>query len=646
MYTVEIDKQSLTAVMDHEKTIWIKEETSEISSSPGSFLLQDPLKIEAPFYNTKEDPGLKLNYLEDPFIASGSTDHIKEDSVLNLGAEEIETFMFSHPKYDPLGVKMEEVEASTRYASDSARLTQTTGGSCGISCEEICHHGLVQDDSVIDEEKSTHEFGTENVIIDKEYSVATQYDCSKREKELHLYSCDFCQQKFPSKYRLIMHVFMHIEGMQPPLYVCKWCGEVFHSKVSLKTHLRMRENYHVLTAGHHEKYDYSDEHQSSIFLDSEPEVSVTEHIEQSSYKETWKTSKKASNDMCNTHMTNDATSAYGILSTAVNVSAQADLHIANRTNKCGICAKWFARSGELKTHLLIHTGMKLHKCEICGKSFTLLGSLKKHTLIHTGNKPHKCEICGKCFARSDCLKTHVLVHTGKKAHKCEICAKCFATSGCLKTHVLIHSGKKPHKCEICGKCFTTSGYLRTHVLIHTGKKPYKCEICGKCFATSGYLKTHVLVHTGKKAHKCEICAKCFATSGCLKTHVLIHTGKKPHKCEICGKCFTTSGYLKTHVLFHTGKKPYKCQICGKCFATSGYLKTHVLIHTAKKPYKCEICGKCFATSGYLTNHVLIHTGKKPHKCVKCVKSFARSANLKRHVLIHTGKEPHNCEIYG
>ncbi|XP_046983394.1 zinc finger protein 708-like isoform X3 [Schistocerca americana] len=584
MYTVEINKQSLIAVMDHEKTIWIKEETSEISSSPGSIvqvypssvkikeepqetgnqeLLQDPLKIEAPFYNTKEDPGLKLNvslsehsYLEDPFIASGSTDHIKEDSVLNLGAEEIETFMFSNPEYDPVGVKMEEVEASTRYASDSARLTQTTGGSCGISCEDIYHHGLVQDDSVIDKEKSAHEFGTENVTIDKECSVATQYDCSKREKELLLYSCDFCQQNFPSKYRLIMHVFMHIDGMQPPLYVCKWCGEVFHSKVSLKTHLRMRENYHVLTAGHHEKYDYSDEHQSSIFLDSEPEVSFTEHIEQSSYKETWKISKKASNDMCNRHMTKDAekTSAYGILSTAVNLSAQADLYIANRTNKCGICAKWFARSGDLNRHLLIHTGIKPHKCEICGKSFTLLGSLKKHSLNHTGKKPHKCEICGKFFARSNCLKTHVLIHTGSKSHKCEICGKCFSRSGYLKTHALIHTGKKPYKCEICGKCFTTSGYLKTHVLFHTGQKPYKCEICGKCFATSGSLKTHVLIHTGKKPYKCKICGKCFATSGYLTNHILVHTGKKPHKCVICGKSFARSGTLKRHITIHTGKK--------------------------------------------------------------------------------------------
>ncbi|XP_047105207.1 uncharacterized protein LOC124770950 isoform X4 [Schistocerca piceifrons] len=126
MYTVEINKQSLTAVMDHEKTIWIKEERSEISSSPGSIvqvypcsvkikeepqetgnqeLLQDPLKIEAPFYNTKEDPGLKLNV------------SLSEHS------------MFSNPEYDPLGVKMEEVEASTRYASDSARSVKLVNNS-------------------------------------------------------------------------------------------------------------------------------------------------------------------------------------------------------------------------------------------------------------------------------------------------------------------------------------------------------------------------------------------------------------------------------------------------------------------------------------------------------------------------------------
>ncbi|XP_049847706.1 zinc finger protein 708-like [Schistocerca gregaria] len=178
-------------------------------------------------------------------------------------------------------------------------------------------------------EKSKPEFGTHtgDVTVDEECSVATQYDCSTREKALHVYSCNFCQEGFPSKYRLNKHVFMHIDGMQPPLYVCKWCGEIFDSKFSLRKHLRMSGNYHVLTAGNHEKYGYSDEDQSSILLDSLPEVSVPEHNVWSPYKETRKASKKSSKDVCNTSMRNDADkiSDYGTLSAAVNVSAQDDL---------------------------------------------------------------------------------------------------------------------------------------------------------------------------------------------------------------------------------------------------------------------------------------------------------------------------------
>ncbi|XP_049843362.1 uncharacterized protein LOC126295132 isoform X2 [Schistocerca gregaria] len=205
--------------MDQEPTMWIKKE--------GMDEVQTELQCMAQVYpcttNVKEELEENVNKetIKDPLAVSWSSDFIKEDPELNLEMDVTENI----------------VEASTRYASDTARWTQNTGGSCGISYEEICHHGLVQDESVIDIEK----FGTntEHVTIDKECSVATQYDCSKREKELHLYSCDFCQQIFPSKYGLIMHVSMHTNGMQPPLYVCKWCGEVFYSKNTLNSlHIR------------------------------------------------------------------------------------------------------------------------------------------------------------------------------------------------------------------------------------------------------------------------------------------------------------------------------------------------------------------------------------------------------------------------
>ncbi|XP_049944852.1 zinc finger protein 679-like isoform X2 [Schistocerca serialis cubense] len=581
--------------MDQEPTKWIKkDETDEVQTElhfigqdyPCSLnvkeeleegvnkeFLEDPLKAGDPSVCVKQDPELKRhasgsehNSVEDPLGISLSTDFIKEDSELNITENTVET--------------------SIRCASDSARFPQTTGGRCSISCEEPCHHRLVQDELVIDMEKSTHGFSTntEDMTVDKECSVATQYDCSTREKELHVYSCNFCQQSFSSKYRLIMHVFMHIGGTQPPSYVCKWCGEVFHSNVGLKKHMRMSEKCRVLTADSHEKYGHGDEHQTTTSLDSEAEVSVTEHNDQSSCKETWKHSNKPSNDICNTHMTNDRekTSNYGTLSIAVNVSAQADLLTANRTHRCGICGKFFARVGVLNRHVSIHTGKRLHKCDICDKWFAQSRYLKAHTLIHTGKKPHKCEICGKSFTRLGDLKQHSLIHTGKKPHKCEICGKSFAASGYLKKHSLIHTGKKPHKCEICGKSFAASSSLKQHLLIHTGKKPHKCEICGKYFTILGNLKKHLLLHTGKKPHKCEICGKSFTMLGDLKKHALIHTGKKLHKFEICGESFATSGDLKTHAFQHTGSGPQKCGICDKSFTYLDTLKTHALLHVRKK----------------------------------------------------------------
>ncbi|XP_049770000.1 zinc finger protein 43-like isoform X3 [Schistocerca cancellata] len=523
--------------MDQEPTKWIKkEETDEVQTEFHLISVEDPLGI------------------------SLATDFIKEDPELNISENTVET--------------------SIRCASDSARFTQTTGGCCSISCEETCHHRLVQDEL----EKSTHGFSTntEDLTIDKGCSVATQYDCSTREKELHVYSCNFCQQSFSSKYRLIMHVFMHIDGTQPPSYVCKWCGEVFHSNVGLKKHMRMSENCRVLTADSHEKYGHSDEHQTTTSLDSEAEISVTEHNDQSTCKETWKNSKKPSNDICNTHMTNDRekTSNYGTLSIAVDVSAQADLLTGIRSHRCGICGKLFARSSGLNRHVSIHTGKRLHKCDICEKWFAQSHYLKAHTLIHTRKKSYMCEICGKSFTILGDFKKHTLTHTGNKPHKCEICGKSFTKLGNLKQHSLIHTRKKPHKCEICGKSFTRLGNCNEHLLIHTGEKPHLCQICGKSFTLLGNFKKHTLIHTRNKPHKCEICGKYFTLLSNLNKHLLIH--KKPHKCEICGKSFAASGDLKTHAFEHTGSGPHKCGICDKSFTYVDTLKTHALLHIRKK----------------------------------------------------------------
>lgn len=85
-----------------------------------------------------------------------------------------------------------------------------------------------------------------------------------------------------------------------------------------------------------------------------------------------------------------------------------------RTFKCPFlkCNKFFAESGNLRTHLRTHTGARPFICEICDKSFITKGHLNSHQLIHTGDRPFICPYdgCRKSYSRSGRLKIHMRSH--------------------------------------------------------------------------------------------------------------------------------------------------------------------------------------------------------------------------------------------
>ena len=66
--------------------------------------------------------------------------------------------------------------------------------------------------------------------------------------------------------------------------------------------------------------------------------------------------------------------------------------------KCDNCKKTFSQNGNLKRHVLTHTGMKIHKCIYCDMIF-FEAHLKKYLLIHTGEKKDKCKDCDKAFSK-------------------------------------------------------------------------------------------------------------------------------------------------------------------------------------------------------------------------------------------------------
>ncbi|XP_049945372.1 zinc finger protein 555-like [Schistocerca serialis cubense] len=205
----------------------------------------------------------------------------------------------------PLTPSEEPMVSSMGCAYDNIRLTENTGGSCGISFEESVNQGEVIDELGIGAEGSPHVSMcgslTQGLLSQEDDSFSTRYNCSLEVKEVHEFSCSFCLQRFPSKYSLVMHVFIHIDGVQPPKHVCKSCGEVFPSNDSLNKHLKMSEGDKVLPADNDKTFDSSDDHENIIFLEGDRKLSIMVQTEkQSSSKECWKSSKKSFNDTLHT----------------------------------------------------------------------------------------------------------------------------------------------------------------------------------------------------------------------------------------------------------------------------------------------------------------------------------------------------------
>ncbi|XP_049945539.1 zinc finger protein 665-like isoform X1 [Schistocerca serialis cubense] len=492
--------------------------------------------------------------------------------------------------------------------------------------------------------------------------------------ELQNFKCDSCKECFSSKYKLIMHVFIHIDGVEPPRHICPGCGEVFRNSGSLRKHSMMQRRisqaeyqpskisnkYHRLQS--YEQMYTGDRSAVRLKRTAQPGRRKKQTLLQSG-------ERKHLCDVCGTAFI-----------TSSGLKRHTLVHTGKKPYKCGTCGKSFSLSHHLKKHVLTHTGERPHKCDICGKSFRSSSDRNRHSLTHSWESPYKCHICGQVSIISDTLKENELLHSdekvykcedcrsqkyhifnpshcgplkrqefggsGKKQHQCALCDKSFACYSSFKRHVIIHTGERPHKCNICGKSYGTPTGLKQHVSIHSDERVYRCDICGKSFVSSIYLKKHSLLHTSPKVYKCNVCRKSFMTSSDLHRHRLVHTVKKPHKCQICGKCFSQPVQVKRHELTHTGERPHICHVCGKTFRMSSDLNQHSLIHTGMLPHMCDVCGKSFRTARDLKLHIFIHTGESPHKCDICGKSFRTPNVLKKHVFIHTGERAYKCDKCG
>ena len=139
------------------------------------------------------------------------------------------------------------------------------------------------------------------------------------------------------------------------------------------------------------------------------------------------------------------------------------------TKHCNECDMSFKSAYSLKAHKLeVHNDGKAFQCNVCPAKFSISGNLKSHMMIHTGEKNFGCTLCEYKCNRNDSLKKHMATHVKDrvKPNKCPQCEKTFFKAFAMRKHISsVHEGVMPFACHVCAKRFKSKTGLDYHVTL-------------------------------------------------------------------------------------------------------------------------------------------------------------------------------------
>jgi len=227
-------------------------------------------------------------------------------------------------------------------------------------------------------------------------------ECS-RDKHLTIHSqekplmCDTCGQCFAHVSYLKSHQRSHSKDRP---YACQECTKKFAHATSLRHHVAVMHN----DTGPQEQFSC---HQCGRSFPTIAQVRV--HVRSHVMEETTG-SLECGN--CGEVTDSAAALAQHLLSEHGGLGTSSVISEAGRQYTCDVCGRFFTHPGNLRRHVLTHTGQRPSQCMVCGKKFTQLANLKAHLRTHSGEseRPFSCIGCGTTFANKSTLSKHALHH--------------------------------------------------------------------------------------------------------------------------------------------------------------------------------------------------------------------------------------------
>ena len=90
------------------------------------------------------------------------------------------------------------------------------------------------------------------------------------------------------------------------------------------------------------------------------------------------------------------------------------------------------------------------------------GNLKKHILLHSGLRPFICDVCGNGYKDKTGLQLHMQTH-GEKTIQCDLCEQRFKKRKTFENHRMIHTGERPNVCPYCQHGFIQVSACKQHI---------------------------------------------------------------------------------------------------------------------------------------------------------------------------------------